>query len=222
MSEPAQREYDRSLQRRLAVYLVADPEQTTRNLLGDVEAALAGGVTAVQLRAKHLTDRESLQLATALKERCDRAGAHFLVNDRLDLALASGAGGVHLGVDDLPLRDARMLAGAGFVIGYSPETDEQAAQARREGADYLGVGPVFGTASKGDAGEAIGLETIRRRAMLAGIPVIGIGGITAATAGDVVRAGAVGVAVVGAILRARDPKCAARDLSAAVASALRQ
>ncbi|HKG24942.1 MAG TPA: thiamine phosphate synthase [Thermomicrobiales bacterium] len=206
------------LRSRLAVYLVADPDQTHRNLIEDVERALAGGTTSVQLRAKRLTDREALNLARALAARCDAAGALFIVNDRIDLALAAGADGVHLGVDDLPLRDARRLGGDGFIIGYSPETDEQTAQARLDGADYLGVGPVFGTASKHDAGAAIGLETIRRRAGLAGIPIIGIGGITPDNAADVIAAGAVGVAVVGAILRAEDPYVAARALSAAVAS----
>ncbi|MEA2523748.1 MAG: thiamine-phosphate pyrophosphorylase, partial [Thermomicrobiales bacterium] len=208
-----------NLRRRLAVYLVADPEQTNRDLLSDVEAALAGGTTCVQLRAKRLTDRAVLDFARALVERCHRVGALFVMNDRIDLALAAGADGVHLGVDDLPLREARRLAGKDVVIGYSPETDEQTTQARDEGADYLGVGPVYGTVSKDDAGEAVGLETIRRRARLAAIPIIGIGGITPGNAGDVVRAGAFGVAVVGAILRASDPEQAARNLSRAVASA---
>jgi thiamine-phosphate diphosphorylase len=209
-----------ALVRHLAVYLVADPDQTQRNLIADVEAALDGGVTCVQLRAKRLSDRETLQLARELARRCYLTGALFVVNDRFDLALAAGAGGVHLGVDDLPLRDARRLAGAGFVIGYSPETDEETLAARANGADYLGIGPVFGTLSKSDAGEAIGLDTIRRRAHLAGIPVIGIGGITAETAPAVIEAGAVGVAVVGAILRASDPRRAAEELSDAVSGTL--
>lgn len=204
---------------RLAVYLVADPTQTTRNIVDDVESALAGGVTAVQLRAKSLTDREALRLARELAERCDRAGALFVVNDRLDIALAAGAGGVHLGVNDLPVREARRLAGNNFVIGYSPDTDEQTVAARAEGADYLGVGPVFGTVSKPDAGEAVGLGTIRRRAAIAGISIIGIGGITAGTARAVIEAGAVGVAVVGAILRADDPRRAAEELRRAVSAA---
>jgi thiamine-phosphate diphosphorylase len=140
----------------------------------------------------------------------------FLINDRLDLALAAGADGVHLGVDDLPIPDARRIGGDGFVIGYSPETDEQTALAKEAGADYLGVGPVFGTASKDDAGQAIGIETIGRRAQIAGIPIIGIGGIAPANAEGVVRAGAVGVAVVGAILRSADPRTAAQGLVRAV------
>jgi thiamine-phosphate diphosphorylase len=201
---------------RLSVYLVADPDQTERPLIEAVEAALAGGVTAVQLRAKRLTDRELVVLAGALGERCRALGALFVVNDRLDVALAAGAGGVHLGVDDLPLERARAIAGPELVIGYSPEHDEQAATARARGADYLGVGPVFGTTSKADAGAAIGLETLRRRVALAGIPVIGIGGIGATNAASVVATGAVGVAIVSAILRAADPRAAASDLDLAV------
>lgn len=208
------------LRRRLAVYLVADPEQTTRDLVADVEAALTGGVTAVQLRAKRLTDRESVALARGLGDRCRVRAALFLVNDRIDIALAAGADGVHLGVDDLPLADARRLAGGQpFIIGYSPETDGQTRDAARAGADYLGVGPVFGTATKPDAGESIGLAAIARRAALAGIPIVGIGGIAAANAAGVVRAGAAGVAVVSAILRSPDPARAAREIAEAVASA---
>jgi thiamine-phosphate diphosphorylase len=208
------------LAKHLSVYLVADPAHASRDLTSDVEHALAGGVTCVQLRAKHLTDREALSLARVLRTRCHACGALFLVNDRLDLALAAGADGIHLGVDDLPVRDARRLAGDDFIIGFSPETDDQASTAGSEGAHYLGVGPVFGTVSKDDAGDAIGLGTLRRRAQLAGIPIIGIGGISPANAAAVIDAGAVGVAVVGAILRADDPRLATAKLRRVIDSAL--
>jgi thiamine-phosphate pyrophosphorylase len=205
---------------RLAVYLVADPDQSDGPLVDQVEAALAGGVTAVQLRAKRLTDRELVALADGLAARCRAAGALFVVNDRLDVALAAGANGVHLGVDDLPIERAREIVGPSFVIGYSPETDDQAAMAARRGASYLGVGPVFGTRSKADAGDAIGLTTLRRRVDLARCPVIGIGGIDQSNVASVVETGAVGVAVVSAILRAADPQSAARLLALGVRSAL--
>jgi thiamine-phosphate pyrophosphorylase len=205
---------------RLAVYLVADTGATKRPLLDDVGAALAGGVTAVQLRAKTVTDREALALALAIQRLCDDRSALFLLNDRLDLALLSKANGVHLGVDDIPLDSARALLGSGAIIGYSPETDIQTTTAGTLGADYLGVGPVFGTTSKSDAGTAIGLATIHRRVDLAGIPVIGIGGVTTGNAGSVISAGAVGVAVVGAVLHAHDPRRAAADLRSAVEIAL--
>jgi thiamine-phosphate pyrophosphorylase len=206
----------RSLAERLAVYLVADPEQTQRPSLEDVEAALSAGATAVQLRAKHLSDREHFDLAKRLRVRTSIYEAMFIVNDRFDIALATNADGVHLGVDDLPIATVREIAPAGFIIGFSPETDEQAADARLNGADYLGVGPVFGTSSKADAGEPIGLETFKRRIEIAAIPVIGIGGISAQNAESVIKAGAVGVAVVSAILGAQDPSGATRRLAEAV------
>lgn len=204
----------------LRVYLIADPAFAEHDLLDRSRRALAGGVTMVQLRAKSLTDREAFAFGEALRDACRAKGAAFLVNDRIDLALALGADGVHLGVDDLPLEAARSLVTPAFVIGYSPETDEQATVAQARGASYLGVGPVFGTASKHDAGPAIGLETIARRIELSGIPTIGIGGVTAENAGQVIAAGACGIAAISAILRADDPESAARRLRQAVDEAL--
>lgn len=207
MSAPAD-----DLSRRLRLYLVADPDHTRVEFLPAVESALANGVTAVQLRGKDLLDLDHLTLATHLASLCRAYGALFLVNDRLDIALASGADGVHLGVSDLPVGVARRIGGPGAVIGFSPETDEQAATGAGSGANYLGVGPIFGTRSKADAGQAIGLETLRRRVDLAGIPVIGIGGISSVNARLVLGTGAVGVAVVSAILQASDPGAATSAL----------
>jgi thiamine-phosphate diphosphorylase len=201
---------------RLRLYLVADPDHVRGDLVSMVEQALTSGVTAVQLRCKRGTDREVLDLARELRSRTADYGALFLVNDRLDIALASKADGVHLGVDDLPLEEARRAGGPDLIVGYSPETDDQAREAAARGASYLGVGPVFGTATKADAGDAIGLETISRRAELAGIPIIGIGGITAENARSVIEAGAVGVAVVSAISMQNDPEAAARVLRSAL------
>lgn len=207
------------LTNRLAVYLVADPDQTSHDLLETVASALNAGATAIQLRTKTLTDRETLQLALTISDHCRQHDALFIINDRLDLALASDADGIHLGVDDLPLPAARRLSPPNFIIGYSPETDAQTETAKSDGADYLGVGPVFGTSSKSDAGSAIGLETVTRRSTLAHIPIIGIGGITPTNAPSVIHAGAVGVAVVSTILRAPDPSAATRDLVQAVSTA---
>ncbi|MCC6705251.1 MAG: thiamine phosphate synthase [Thermomicrobiales bacterium] len=208
------------LEQALRVYLVADPSQTPGPITEVVQAALAGGVTMVQLRAKTLHDLGQYAIGRVLLQACRAAGAAFIVNDRLDLALALGADGIHLGVDDLPLEEARRLAPPGFVIGYSPATDEQARRARERGASYLGVGPVFGTASKSDAGDAIGFDVLERRAWLSRLPTIGIGGITPENAPEVIRAGACGVAVIGAISRSPDPEHAARALREAVDGAL--
>jgi thiamine-phosphate diphosphorylase len=202
----------------LNLYLVADPDHVSGDLVSVVEAAIAGGVTAVQLRCKGKTDREFLELARAVSPRTAAAAVLFLINDRVDIALACGADGVHLGVNDIPIADARRMCGPEMVIGFSPDTDEQTSAARQEGADYLGVGPVFGTATKTDAGDAIGLATIARRVKLAGIPVIGIGGITEGNAVQVIAAGAVGVAVVSAIAGTPDPRDAAARLRRAVQS----
>lgn len=204
------------LARRLAVYLVADPEATKRDLVEDVVAAVDGGATAVQLRAKRLDDGDAWRLAIRLRQACRERGALFLVNDRVDLALASRADGVHLGLADLPLAMARWMAGPAFVIGYSPATVWQAADAARQSADYVGVGPVFATASKDDAGAPIGLDGVKERVAAAGLPTVGIGGITAENAAAVIGAGAVGVSVISAILGGSEPGTAAAELARAV------
>ena len=201
----------------LAVYLVADPEQTDRDLFADVAAALEGGLTCVQLRAKNLPDAEAWHLAMRLRELCRSHRAMFLVNDRLDVALAAQTDGVHLGVDDLPPWICRWITGDDFVIGYSPASDYGTHLGR--GADYLGVGPVFETRSKPDAGEALGLDGFVRRIEYAEEPVVAIGGITAENAASVIQKGATGVAVVSAILRATDPSAAAAALADSVMKA---
>lgn len=197
----------------LQLYLVADPDHAMGDLVATVEASLRGGVTMVQLRAKNLTDRELLNQAVALRDLCDRYAAVFMVNDRLDIALASGADGIHLGVDDLPLESARSIAGSDFVIGYSPETDDQIRTAVERGANYLGIGPVYGTQTKSDAGAALGLDDLSRRIELGKLPAVAIGGITLENARSVIAAGPDGIAVVSAILGATDPEAAARQLS---------
>lgn len=204
------------LRERLLLYLVLDPDHVVGNPVTVGREAIRGGVTAIQLRCKHGTDRAAFNLARSLRGVTAEYGVLFLLNDRVDIALATAADGVHLGVDDLPLEVARMLGGPEFVIGYSPETDEQTREAARRGADYLGVGPVYATTTKSDAGQAIGLETVARRAAMAGIPIIGIGGITATSALDVTNAGACGVAVVSAIARHLNPESAARELRTAL------
>lgn len=198
---------------RLRLYLVADPDLVDGNLIDVVSAAIDGGVTCVQLRLKSGSDRAFERLGMEVGRICRGRGTLFLINDRLDIALAVGAAGVHLGVDDLSIEATRRIGRRELIVGYSPETDEQAASAAASGADYLGVGPVYGTSSKADAGDAIGIDTLSRRARLSGIPTIGIGGITAANAAEVITAGACGVAVMGAILDSSDPETAARALT---------
>ncbi|CAN5531536.1 thiamine phosphate synthase [soil metagenome] len=208
------------LKQALRVYLVADPEQCFGDFLPQVEDGLRGGVTMVQLRAKNFTDRGLYAMALSVQELCRRYEAAFLMNDRIDIALAVGADGVHLGVDDLPIEAARLLVPDSFVIGFSPDTNDLAARAKARGVNYLGVGPINETTTKRDAGPKIGVELLAKRVQLSGLPVIGIGGITTDDVPSVIEAGACGVAVVSAILKAGDARMAASRLRTAVDGAL--
>lgn len=202
---------------------------TDRRLAGEtrwlsvVEAALRAGATSVQLRDKDATSGTLLELAAALRPLCARHGALFLIDDRFDVALAAGADGVHLGEDDPPVGAVRRIAPADFVIGCSADTEDAARAAEAAGADYLGVGSVFGTRSKKEViGEVIGTERLARVAAAVSIPIVGIGGVTPKNAADVARAGAAGVAVLSAVMSAAEPGDAARELLRAWASARAQ
>ncbi len=191
-----------------------------RGVLDVVRLALAGGATAIQLRDKDLTGRDLCRLGDRLADLCRDSGALFIVNDRLDVALACGADGVHLGQDDLPVARARALMGAGHVIGISAPTPEEAQAGERDGADYLGVGAVFATSSKGDAGEPIGPAGLSRVVAACSLPAVAIGGVNASNAALAVTAGAVGVAVIAAVMAAADPQAAAARLLASVSDAV--
>jgi thiamine-phosphate pyrophosphorylase len=201
---------------RLRLVLVTEPLTPGRDLIYVVRAALRAGTPAVQLRWKGGTAAEMAALARQLLLVTRAAGALLFVNDRMDVALAVGADGVHLGQDDLPVRRARACAPAGFLIGASAETVALARAAAAAGADYVGVGPVAATGSKPDAGAVVGVERVGEIAAAVSIPVVAIGGIDATNAGAAVRAGAAGVAVISAVTRADEPDRAARDLLAAV------
>lgn len=182
-------------------------------------AALVGGCRAIQMRDKELTDREFAEVAQKLKGMCRDAYALFFVNDRVDVAAAVGSDGVHLGVDDLDVAAARRLMPAGSIIGFSPESAAQAREAVAAGADYLGIGPVFATPTKGDAGVPIGPEGVAAYAKARLAPVIAVGGVTAKNAAEAIGAGAAGVAVVAAVEGAKDMERATRDLVAKIEEA---
>lgn len=201
------------LRQALRLYLVADPEHCRGDVVEAVSKAISGGVSIVQLRAKQLPDPESGVLAKRLCELCHTAGIPFIMNDHVDIAIAVGADGVHLGVDDTLIETARTLGGPQFIIGYSPDSNEGLRSAKVRGADYLGIGPVFGTHTKNDAGPALGLKEFARRLELGGLPAVGIGGITQGNYRSVLDTGADGIAVVSAILASDDPEDAARQLS---------
>jgi len=198
---------------RLRLLLLTDRSLAApRELPEVVAAALRGGVTAVQLREKEWGVRETLPLARILRTLTWEAGALFFLNDRIDLALAVGADGAHLGPQDLPLAAARSIVPPTFLLGYSTDLPEQAMEAEQEGADYLGCGAVWPTTSKADAGEAIGPAGVGAVASAVGIPVVAIGGITLDRVSLLRGTGAAGVAVMGAILASSDPEAASRAL----------
>lgn len=179
-------------------------------------AALAGGARILQLRDKHTPDEELLPIARLVRKLADDAGALFIVNDRIELALAAGADGIHLGQEDMPCRRARSLWPAG-IIGVSIDDAATARQAEADGADYLGVGPIFGTRTKGDAGPAVGLEQIARARAASSLPIVAIGGISAANVASVAVAGAECAAVISAVVSAPDMERATRELCRAFA-----
>jgi thiamine-phosphate pyrophosphorylase len=184
--------------------------------------ALEGGATVLQYRDKQGGTRSMWQQAQALRHLCHRRGVPLLVNDRLDIALAVDAAGVHLGQGDLPVAVARRVLGPQAVIGVSVLTLAEALHAADEGADYVSVSPLFATATKPDAGPPAGLAQLALIARHSPLPVIAIGGISAANAADAIAAGAAGVAVVSAIFSSPCPRQAAAGLRAEVDAALRR
>lgn len=188
--------------------LVSDRDDLT--LLASIAAA---GVDGFQVRAKDLGTRDLVALVRAVRDAVAPHGATVLVNDRLDVALAAGADGVHLGAADLAVADARRIAPR-LMIGATCRTRDDVLAAAADGADYAGVGPVFATTSKAGLPEPLGTAGLRR--VGGPLPMIAIGGVTAANAAAVVGAGAAGIAVIGGIWRPPDPVRAARELLAAI------
>ena len=201
------------------LYAIVDPTRIFGGTedIGRVEevtrAILRGGASVVQLRDKESPSRKKYRLACALAPVCAEFGVPFIVNDRLDVALASGADGVHLGPEDVPVAAARAVAGDDFIIGGSAGTVEAARRLQSEGADYLGVGAIFeARASKPDASPPRGPQVISQVVEAVDIPVIAIGGIDERNAAEPMEYGASGVAVIRALMGAEDPEEAARRL----------
>ncbi|WP_169303740.1 bifunctional hydroxymethylpyrimidine kinase/phosphomethylpyrimidine kinase [Syntrophothermus lipocalidus] len=169
------------------------------------EKAIRMGTRVIQLREKEKDSREMIEVGLRVARSCREHGAIFIVNDRADVAVAVGADGVHLGQTDIPPEVARAMMGPGKIVGVSVSTVEEARAAIAAGADYLGLGPVFATASKQDAAPPCGLETVRQVASFSPVPVIAIGGITPENAREVLNAGAAGVAVISAVWDSPDP-----------------
>lgn len=197
------------LRERLAVYAITDARPQAA-LMPVLDAAIQGGVTAVQLRRKADSGREFVRIGRAVRQLTRERGVLLVVNDRVDIAWLVEADGVHLGQDDMACEDARRLL-PGKIIGVSVRSVPDALAAQRAGADYLGVGAMFATATKPGA-RHIGPPGLRRIAQAVTVPVVGIGGIHPGNAAVVVAAGADGVAVVSAVMDAEDPGEAARAL----------
>jgi thiamine-phosphate pyrophosphorylase len=180
-------------------------------LIARAAAAAHGGATCIQLRLKDVPARD---LAGVARELVRAVGVPVVVNDRADVAIAAGAAGVHLGPDDLPPAAVRRFAPDGFIIGVSVGNDAEIENSG--GADYAGIGPFFATASKGDAGKAIGAAGFARLVSAAGLPAVAVGGVTAENASIAVEAGAVGIAVIAGVFGSNDPEAAARRLRSAI------
>ncbi|PIE59659.1 MAG: thiamine phosphate synthase [Desulfobulbus propionicus] len=194
------------------LYLVTDRELSRgRSLYEIVLEAIEGGVTCVQLREKHCSTREFLEQAHTLRPLLEKHQIPLIINDRIDIALAVNADGIHLGQKDMPLHLARTIAPE-MIIGISAENTDDAIMAEREGADYIGISPVFATPTKTDTSTPLGLEGIAAIRKKVSLPIVGIGGINADNASQVIKAGADGIAVVSAIVSADSPRKAANRL----------
>ena len=200
------------------LYLVTDRELVgTKEFYESIERAIAGGVTFLQLREKSLSSRDFYHAALELKSLAARYNITFVINDRLDIALAVDADGLHIGQNDLPVEAARKLLGPDKIIGVSAANCEEALAAERGGADYLGVGAVFPTGTKADA-RKVSLEKLADIKRKVKIPVVAIGGINEKNAASVMSSGVDGICVVSAILAKEDTKKAAEALVTAISN----
>lgn len=205
----------------LSLYLVTDRGLAQGRSLSDiVQAAVTGGVSCVQLREKNCSTRQFIEEARVLRSILQPLQVPLIINDRIDVALAARADGVHLGQDDMDIRDARKLAPESFIIGISAESFQDAIRAEWQGADYIGISPVFSTSTKLDTAPPLGLAGVRLIRSAVKLPIVGIGGINSGNAASVIAAGADGVAVVSAIVSAGDPAEAARLLQQITSEAL--
>ena len=210
--------FDREM---LRLYAVTDRAWVGRQTLSEqIEDALRGGVTLVQLREKNLAKEEFVAEAKAVLALCRQYGVPLIINDRLDVALESGADGVHVGIEDAPVSEIRRQAGPDFIIGATAKTVAQAQAAEAAGADYLGVGAVFPSPTKQNA-IRITAEELRTICASVAIPAVAIGGITRENLGELRGCGMAGIAVVSAIFSAEDIQAAVRELRDAAADLVR-
>ena len=205
------------------LYLVTDAKvYPGRSHVNEVEAAIAGGARVVQFREKQMNDRDMLNIGTTLRRLTAEADVDFIVNNRVDIALAVDADGVHVGQEDLPASLVRRLVGPKGIVGVSASTSEEAIKAERDGADYIGASPVFSTGTKTDAPRPTGLEGLRAMADAVNIPIVAIGGISVGNIDGVISAGADAVAVISAVVCAPDMVKASKELISKIRAAKRR
>jgi thiamine-phosphate pyrophosphorylase len=199
---------------RLKLHVLTDREWSRgRSMLAVAEAAIAGGATVIQLRDKTASTRLLVEEGLALRELTRKHGVLLIVNDRIDVALAVDADGAHVGQDDMPGALARQLLGPERILGISAGNMDETMAALNAGADYLGVGPIFATRGKADAGAPIGIRLLRELSSRYTTPLVAIGGINSTNAREVIAAGAAGIAVITAVVNAEDVVVAARSLA---------
>lgn len=204
------------------LYLITDRRIAKLPLIDAVRLALEGGVMAVQVREKDMPVRELLCLATGLRKITNEFGARLFVNDRVDVAVAVEADGVHLGVDSMPAAAVRKIVGRKMLIGVSTHSIDEARQAEAAGADFITFGPVFETESKKQYGPPVGIDALRNVKQHIRIPVFGLGGIKRGNIQDVLAAGADGVAMISAVLASGDIKVAAEEMNRIINESLKR
>jgi len=201
-----------------SLYLITDRMQTAGRALPAVVAeSLRGGLRAVQLREKDLAAGQLLELAVELRQLTREYGAKLLINDRIDVALAAGADGVHLGKAGLPVPEARRILGSKRLIGYSAHSADEALQAQLDGVDFVTLGPVYHTPSKAQYGEPLGLSALSEAVRLVTIPVFALGGVRSTSVAEVLSGGAHGVALISAIMAAPNPRVETESLLRTIA-----
>jgi len=196
----------------LSLYVITDERIAGRSHLEIAKEVLEGGAKVIQLRDKVKTDREMFTIAREMAKLCHAYDAYLIVDDRVDVALASGADGVHLGPEDLPVYEVRKIVPENFIIGATVHSVEEALRAQEEGADYVGAGSVFPTSTKGREITLIGLSGVKEIASSINIPVVAIGGIRIENLKDLFQAGASGVAICSFILSQKDIREATQAL----------
>ncbi len=187
-------------------YFITDSSLSKKDAVSDVESAVAGGAGIVQYRDKGKSLIAFLDEACRIRELCHNNGVLFIINDEVGAAMLSGADGVHLGQDDMPAETARRILGKGKVIGVTGHSVEEAAKAVKDGANYLGVSPIFSTMTKKDAGPPAGLDLLRKVRKITSIPIVAIGGIKEENASAVIDAGADAISAISATVAQDDVK----------------